>query len=435
MIIHVAHAELSIILEGTEFNVLSWVLDRILACHYNVKGMGMPKKYPECEHCKIDCDDEKIEEVFEDPEFTKGLLDNIMNVNIEEIINDCYLMSEVISGKTNPRDIADFAYCIFVNLSHLIEIPDNDRSYLANEIKENLEIYWKEALKSREIASKGATSKKEERKVKRSNEDEDIPKSIIEDQAKDSDDIDDFFENLDNELAEIETISENIESIINTEHGEEPAQPKIALKPVIQKLTGKKVTSPINNSMLTSRAMKGPSLGSKQNPIKLTKEMLEGSVMNKDLEKMDMGIKILRVKLRERPKLAPRAAPPLSISDNTISVARDASKSFDSSQSNENMENREYISQQLFQALEQVKARNQAIENGAPLLSFGQVEPQSDDLTLNFKNETNDEFRGAIDDSIKKETLDVSLDLATPFDLLGGSKNDDKTEKEKKKKK
>ncbi|MHA1697358.1 MAG: hypothetical protein ACTSWN_00795, partial [Promethearchaeota archaeon] len=86
-------------------------------------------KYKECQLCKnpSDCKEERLSEVYNDVEFVQNFVKNLEQFKIDEIVNDCYFMAETISGKIEPSEIADFAFCIYVVLSNLIEIEDSKR--------------------------------------------------------------------------------------------------------------------------------------------------------------------------------------------------------------------------------------------------------------------------------------------------------------------
>ncbi|MHA1369279.1 MAG: zinc-ribbon domain-containing protein [Promethearchaeota archaeon] len=110
-------------------------------------------KYKECQLCKnpSDCKEERLSEVYNDVEFVQNFVKNLEQFKIDEIVNDCYFMAETISGKIEPSEIADFAFCIYVVLSNLIEIEDSKRLEMAREFQKEFEELGKEAAEYRVV--------------------------------------------------------------------------------------------------------------------------------------------------------------------------------------------------------------------------------------------------------------------------------------------
>ena len=282
-------------------------------------------KYPECTLCTGNCEDEKIKLVFEDADFNKTFVNNMIDSKIDEVVNDCYLMAEVISEKTDPLEIADFAYCIYVSLSQLIEMNDQKRMDIAVVFRQEFDKMAGVASKER-IVAKGSSGQADAKPASQDGwvdmaESEPVklpakksapklapPVPSVNSVASEEDEDGDFLSQLDADLAEIDEISEQINVMIEETPVEKPPgeTQKVGLEPVIGKLSAKPVGGPasIPTSKFVSKEL--PPEGSKQNPIKLTPEMLKGIVSDKDLSRVDEGIKVKRVDID---KFSPRSKP------------------------------------------------------------------------------------------------------------------------------
>ena len=119
----------------------------------------MVSKFPECDLCPTsNCDDEKIDMVLQDADFTKSFVNNMLESNIDEISKDCYFMSEVISEKTAPMEIADFAFCIYVQLSQLVEMPTDKRMEIGVLFRQEFDRMAEDVSQGREFVKKKAGS-------------------------------------------------------------------------------------------------------------------------------------------------------------------------------------------------------------------------------------------------------------------------------------
>ncbi len=146
------------------------------------------QKYPECDLCtSTECNDDKVSQIFEDVEFTKQFLLNMKkgNVKYEEIANDCYLMAEVISGKTDPLDISEFAFCIYVSLAQLVELDPQQRMEVAVVFKELLDKISGNIGTGRKVTKKGS----------------------VNEEVETADDTRSFLSHLDDEIADLEATS------------------------------------------------------------------------------------------------------------------------------------------------------------------------------------------------------------------------------------
>ncbi|MBD3186062.1 hypothetical protein GF325_04460 [Candidatus Bathyarchaeota archaeon] len=355
----------------------------------------MTGKYLECDLCEGECPEEKIDLVFDDPEFTKSFVDNMMASKMDEVVNDCYLMAEVISGASNNKEIAEFAFCLYVHLSHLIEIEDSKRIEIAKQFKKAFKDFGEQAASTREIA-KSKESKNHGDWIDIQGK----PKAITREKE------DDFLKQLDDEIAEIEEISDKVNEMVKSP----PSQQPVDLKPVISKIPGSKIIHPGIPATKRKKPSKTPPLGSKDNPIKLTEEMLSGVVSDEDLAKVEMGIKVKRIDIHQnqfRPEqvMGRGARQAQGQVEGTKNTARTPKRPSDESR-------REYISNELFNAFN--KAKKQGTE---PRLEFA-----LDSKKKNGDSDENDREGPESDKNVVKPFLDFSIDGETPAGMDGKEK-------------
>ncbi|MHA1682340.1 MAG: zinc ribbon domain-containing protein [Promethearchaeota archaeon] len=296
----------------------------------------MKGKYVECEFCEEEeCFQEKIEIVFDDPEFTKTFVDNMLDSRMDDIVNDCYLMAEVISGETSFKGISDFAYCIYVNLSRLVEMDDSKRKEIAKQFQEEFKNYGELIGKTREISHS-------DKKVKKT---PDEAKKVASEDVSD-----DFLARLDAEIAEIEEISDQVEKMVT-----EPST-KVDLKPVIGKIPGSKIIIKGVEATKKLPITAGPPSGSKDNPIKLNPNILEGVVSDEDLAKVELGIKIKRIESTQRTFQPSRS----DARSKVTSRARGKPSPVEGKRSAtaDDLARKDAISKDLFNAFQQVKSKN-----------------------------------------------------------------------------
>ncbi|HME55197.1 MAG TPA: hypothetical protein VKM55_23520 [Candidatus Lokiarchaeia archaeon] len=396
----------------------------------------MPSKYPECDLCPAsNCEDEKLKQVLDDPDFTKAFVNNLLVSNIDEITKDSYFMAEVISERTDPVEIADFAFCIYVTLSQLVEMPLDKRMEIAVVFRQEFDHMAEEASKVRQIAKKvKVSSSKSSAKVTQAKrapiqaQPVQIPSkkpvkspagkalpavkpvtaaaksSAATRPSKESNaDTEKFLAELDQDIADIETLSGNVDKIIQTTPAtspeeseslievEAPVQPerkKTKLEPVIGKLAGKPVAigaTVAKPKPAAPRTPRQPELGSKANPIKLTPEMLEGSISEKDMARVDKGIKIKRVDTSKFSS-KPTAPHQIKLESQTKPAKHEKMERIDRSSEKEKA-----LSQELFTAFQQIKTKEQR-PNTFTLntLGVGAGEKSKESIELNRKkNEEN----------------------------------------------
>lgn len=294
----------------------------------------MPHGYPECDLCpQTNCDenDTVVKEVLEDADFVKNFANNMLNQNLEEIANDCYLMAEVVSGKTSPVEIADFGYCIYVALSQTIEMDADKRMEIAVVFREEFDKIIDKVSQERAVARKPAARPPESTPVPTAPVVTTRPASPVakpvappEEPGEEIESTDDFLKQLDEDIAEIEAISGKVDEMIASPALQKPSPvhppPRPAkLEPVIQKLSTptKAPPAPAPASpagFFQPASVKTPAAGSKSDPIKLTKDMLQEMVAPKDLSRIDKGMKIKRGSTTRGSLSAPPQAPPPDIS-------------------------------------------------------------------------------------------------------------------------
>jgi len=393
--------------------------------------MGSPK-YPECDLCpSSDCDDEKLKQVLDDPDFTKTFVNNMLVSNIDEISKDCYFMSEVISDKTDPMGIADFAFCIFVTLSQLVEMPRDKRMEIAVIFRQEFDRMAEDVSQGREIAKKKVVSPKPAAEKQAQGkavslqaspkgapakppppqvrfpptqvqpEPRAVPAKPLPEPGEPeapAGDSKKFLDELDQDIAEIDAISGNIEKIMKSEVTaapevtEEPEpKPAVAtpaaaqapkrsvLEPVIGKLAGRPTATgvpaqPVSKPRIPPKPKeptkpREPERGSKANPIKLTAENLAGIVSDKDMARIEKGIKIRRI---DPSKFAPKVTAPPQLRD--ASAAGQAVKPARLPEKVERVarstEKEKALSQELFSAFQQIKSKDQ-LPNTFTLESLG----------------------------------------------------------------
>ncbi len=398
----------------------------------------MVSKFPECDLCPSSgCNDEKIELVLQDADFTKAFVNNMLSSNIDEIAKDCYFMSEVISEKTNPMEIADFAFCIYVQLSQLVEMPTDKRMEIGVLFRQEFDHMGEDVSQGREVAKKkastpvpvketqpakdavsfqakaiatpspatqrtAATPAKKPAPIKVKPAPAPVPapvpapakvlvqeREVPEPVAKPTiakppvtkphpaaepakDDARKFLAELDQDIADIDEISNTVEQIIQSGGETEPEAPAApaasalrkggGLEPVIGKLAAVRpiATGTIQapSSAREPRKAREPELGSKANPIKLTPEMLAGIVSDKDMARVEKGIKIKRI---ESSRLAPKVAAPLQMRDGSSSTA--TGKPVGMPEKIERIdrptEKGRALGEELFSAFQQIKAREE----------------------------------------------------------------------------
>lgn len=420
----------------------------------------MVSKYPECDLCPTsDCNDEKIEMVLQDADFTKAFVNNMLASNIDEISKDCYFMSEVISEKTSPMEIADFAFCIYVQLSQLVEMPMDKRMEIGVLFRQEFDHLAEEVSKGREIAKKkasapGAKAAAGPAKMAVAFEAKAIagpagtqpraapaqapsgpiapvkatpapapaaasarvistppasatvkpkplpvPVKAIDNRIPDgkpapkaaTDDARKFLEELDQDIAEIEAISSTVEQLIQTDATPVIGTPSDAvesdagaistpgtldlppdrasrkgggLEPVIGKLAGARPVAsgaspaPATTSQNAFPKPREPERGSKANPIKLTPDMLAGVISEKDMARVEKGIKIKRV---DSSKLAPKVAAPMQMRDGSmpVALAKPARLPDKIERIDRPTEKGKALGEELFTAFQQIKQRDE----------------------------------------------------------------------------
>jgi len=375
----------------------------------------MPSKYPECDLCPSNnCEDEKLKQVMDDPDFTKAFVNNLLASNIDEITKDSYFMAEVISEKTDPVDIADFGFCIYVTLSQLVEMPMDKRMEIAVVFRQEFDHMAEEAAKVRQIAkkvsaktNKPATKAIQAKPASSQLKPVQVPAKAITKPAtgkplptvkpasvaakatpaarpakESKGETEKFLAELDQDIADIDTISGNVDKIMKalpTAAPEEseleaqvvaPVQPerkKTKLEPVIGKLAGMPVAIGATEAKPKPReplAPRKPEPGSKANPIKLTPEMLSGIIDEKDMARVEKGIKIHRV---DASKFAskPTAPPQLKKEAQPRPTEIGKFERIDRSNAKEKA-----LSQELFSAFQQIKTKDQ-LPNTFTLDSLG----------------------------------------------------------------
>ncbi|MEX2684762.1 MAG: hypothetical protein Q6373_024530, partial [Candidatus Sigynarchaeota archaeon] len=134
------------------------------------------------------------------------------------------------------------------------------------------------------------------------------------------------------------------------------------LEPVIGKLAGARpvVTGAIKAPAATRAPAKPrePELGSKARPIKLTPEMLVGIVSEKDMARVEKGIKIKRI---EASRLAPRVTAPKQLRDGAMAAAaaKPAGLPEKIERINRPSDKEKALGEELFSAFQQIKAREE----------------------------------------------------------------------------
>ena len=106
---------------------------------------------------------------------------------------------------------------------------------------------------------------------------------------------DEFFKQLDEDIAEMEGAIPDLSLDLK----KEKSKKTITLEPVIQKLAPAGMMS-AEPTAKAEPAFPRDAEGSKLNPIKLTKEMLSGVVSEKDLARVEKGIKVKRVEIKTK---------------------------------------------------------------------------------------------------------------------------------------
>jgi hypothetical protein len=397
----------------------------------------MVSKFPECDLCPTSaCNDEKIEVVLQDADFIKAFVNNMLTSNIDEIAKDCYFMSEVISEKTTLMEIADFAFCIYVQLSQLVEMPIDKRMEIAVLFRQEFDRMGEDVTQGREVAKKKAsapspakeapsaksatvsfqakaitapapakqkaalapvrppapvqakpeptpTPTKAPVKVRA------LPEPVKLEVAKPpapkpapepvGDDARKFLDELDQDIADIDEISSKVEKLIQTEGEPEPDASAVpvapspapaapagrksgGLEPVIGKLAA--VRPMATGAIQAPAAARAPSKpreperGSKANPIKLTPEMLAGIVSDKDMARVEKGIKIKRI---ESSRLAPKVTAPMQMRDGSMSpsTGKPAGMPEKIERIDRPTDKGKALGEELFSAFQQIKAREE----------------------------------------------------------------------------
>ncbi len=403
----------------------------------------MVSKFPECDLCPTsNCDDEKISQVMEDADFTKSFVNNMLASNIDEISKDCYFMSEVISEKTAPMEIADFAFCIYVQLSQLVEMPMDKRMEIGVLFRQEFDRMAEDISQGREVSKKkgGATAKEATAAKKEVSFQAKalappaaakpkvapakspapiqakpvpvpapVPANVpgkpraspgpekptiaklpaarpapVPEPAKD--DARKFLADLDLDIAEIDAISSSVEQLIKSEPEMVPAPADVeaididviaaeapapavptarkggGLEPVIGKLAG---VRPVATGATKAPAAayvpakpREPEQGSKTRPIKLTPEMLAGIVSDKDMARVEKGIKIRRI---EAGRLAPKVTAPMQLRDGSSAGAagRPSGLPDKIERIDRPTEKGKALGEELFTKFQQIKAREE----------------------------------------------------------------------------
>ncbi len=398
----------------------------------------MVSKFPECDLCPTSaCDDEKIELVLQDADFTKAFVNNMLASNIDEIAKDCYFMSEVISEKTTPMEIADFAFCIYVQLSQLVEMPTDKRMEIGVMFRQEFDHMGEDASQGREVTKKkaGAPAPAKDAPpaksavsfqakaiaapspakpkaplapvrppapaqakaqpataptpVKAPVKARAVPEPAKPEIAKPpapkparasepvKDDARKFLAELDQDIADIDEISSTVEKLIQSEGEQAPETPAApaatapaspagrksgGLEPVIGKLAA--VRPMATGAIQAPAAARAPSKpreperGSKANPIKLTPEMLAGIVSDKDMARVEKGIKIKRI---DSARLAPKVTAPLQMRDGstTANTGKQARMPEKIERIDRPTEKGKALGEELFSAFQQIKAREE----------------------------------------------------------------------------
>jgi hypothetical protein len=101
-----------------------------------------------------------------------------------------------------------------------------------------------------------------------------------------------------------------------------------------------------------------PEKGSKTNPIKLTPEMLAGIVSDKDMARVEKGIKIKRI---ESSRLAPKVTAPMQMRDGSKSpsAGKPAAMPEKVERIDRPTEKGRALGEELFSAFQQIKAREE----------------------------------------------------------------------------
>lgn len=224
-------------------------------------------------------------------------------MNISEIASDCYMMAEVVSGKTDPEEITDFAYCIYVVFSHLVEIEHEKRLEIAKFFQQEIHRYAKEVQQGREVVhAKGGQEEEtggwtdiepQAPKVAELPAVADLPGQGQAPAKREH--ADEFFKQLDEDIADMEGAIPDLA----LDFKKESSKKAITLEPVIQKLKPAGMMS-AEPTPKAEPAFPRDAEGSKSNPIKLTKEMLSGVVSEKDLARVEKGIKVKRVEIKTK---------------------------------------------------------------------------------------------------------------------------------------
>jgi hypothetical protein len=369
--------------------------------------------FPECDFCTGTCDDEKIQLVYEDPEFTKTFINNLLDSKLDDIVNDAYLMAETVSGRTNPMEIADFAYCIYVNLSQLVEMEPEKRMEIAVSFKQEFDKMVETIQTGREVAKKvepapePVPAKKSPKAGVKTGKIELKPVSVPAAQgvlaskvakpaAKNENEA--FLLQLDADIAEMVEMSGQVDKFIaETEDQLSPTQVKpvqapvvthAQLEPVVRQPASKAAKQPEPEAGplgITPPRPREP--GSKENPIKLTPELLEGNVVNvQDINKVEKGIKIKRVDIQ---KFTPQA---LSASGGagTIDVTKLGKGAPAVGAPGKRGKN---ASEDLFQAFNEVKAKGKERDKALPrtftpeiLGTAAKKAPARDEASLDFSS-------------------------------------------------
>jgi hypothetical protein len=350
--------------------------------------------FPECDFCTGICDDEKIQLVYEDPEFTKTFVNNMLESKLNEIVKDAYFMAEAISGSTNPLEIADFAYCIYVNLSQLVEMEPEKRLEIAVSFKQEFDKMVENIQMERQVAKKAEPEPEPEpvpvpvpKSARASAKGGKIVlKPVAVPAAKGvlapskaaaapavTKESKEFLKQLDADIAEIEEMSDQVGRIIaDTGETLPPREVKPVQAPVIShaqlepvlfqkppKTSARAASVPAPApSPLKAAGPRAREPGSKENPIKLTPELLEGNVVNvQDISKIEKGIKIKRVSIQ---KFTPQA---LSASGATIDVTKLGKGAPPVGAPGKRGKN---VSDELFQAFNEVKAKGKDRDKALP---------------------------------------------------------------------
>ncbi|MFX0098341.1 MAG: zinc ribbon domain-containing protein [Candidatus Hodarchaeota archaeon] len=280
-------------------------------------------------------------------------------MKISEIANDCYLMAEAISGKTDPEEITDFAYCIYVVFSHLVEIEHDKRIEIAKFFQEEIHRYAREIQQGREVAHK------EGKEETGGWVDIEPQMPSVASLPTEEENPDEFLKQLDEDIGSIPGTMSDLNLELKS-----TAKKAITLEPVIKKLAPGGMMS-ATSSPRAEPVFPRDTEGSKSNPIKLTKEMLSGIISEKDLAKVEKGIKVKRVQIGTKYQ---------SIHETTLANVR--SVTVDKYPDSKSIEQQETVSLEpqipqnklefeLFQAVQEIKEKPGAetiIEGG---LDFG----------------------------------------------------------------